>query len=50
LYVEDLDEFFSVEISEGTIFCRFWSFVHSHRLYATAEVVRLFTFCSSSRK
>jgi hypothetical protein len=32
LYVEDLDqldELFSVEILEGKIFCRFWSFVHS---------------------
>jgi hypothetical protein len=29
LYVEDLDEFFSVEILEHKIFCCFWSFVHS---------------------
>jgi hypothetical protein len=29
LYVEDLDEFFSVEILERKIFCCFWSFVHS---------------------
>ena len=38
LYVEDLDELFSVEILEGKIFCRFWSFVHSHRLYDVQKI------------
>jgi hypothetical protein len=38
LYVEDLDEFFSVAILEGTIFCRFCSFVHSHRLYDVQKI------------
>jgi hypothetical protein len=28
LYIEDLDELFSVKILEGKVFSRFWSFIH----------------------